>query len=296
MTSFECIVLGCSGGPFENNCSGYLLSPFEHSTYVGLDAGSLLGGLEIAWKKGRVGRKSLQEIFRNELKGYLISHSHLDHLLGLVIASQADSPKPLYAQEATIDAIRDHLFNGKIWPNYGNEGENPIGQYSYHRLKVREKTLIEGTEMTFEMFPLVHARLCPSSAFLIEFRGDYVLYFGDTSADQTHETHALKTIWQKVAPFVHEGRLKGILLECSYPKGLSGAGVRAHLDTETMREELATLASIAGGIEGLKVVVIHRKESLQGSDPKELISKELAQNNSLGVHFVFPSQGDKILF
>jgi len=55
----------------------------------------------------------------------LVSHSHLDHVLaiGLLADSVArrragGSPIRVHALPATLDALRQHIFNGVIWPDF----------------------------------------------------------------------------------------------------------------------------------------------------------------------------------
>ena len=40
--AFKVVVLGCGGGPIENNLSGYLVAPHQSTDYIALDAGSFL--------------------------------------------------------------------------------------------------------------------------------------------------------------------------------------------------------------------------------------------------------------
>lgn len=61
-----------------------------------------------------------QQIF-NHMENYLITHSHLDHVSGLIINSAGFNNKLLnkfiYGSHCTINSIQKHLFNGTIWPN-----------------------------------------------------------------------------------------------------------------------------------------------------------------------------------
>ena len=55
--------------------------------------------------------------------------------MGLVINSPDDESKDILGTAATIDAIRDHLFNWRIWPGFGNEGAGfNLKKYRYVRL------------------------------------------------------------------------------------------------------------------------------------------------------------------
>lgn len=47
---------------------------------------------------------------------FLISHAHLDHILGLVLGSASlPGKRNVYGLRPTLENIKD-VFNGKIWP------------------------------------------------------------------------------------------------------------------------------------------------------------------------------------
>lgn len=300
--TFTVLVLGCSGGPRENNLSGYLVAPFGSKEYISLDAGTLFTGIERA-----VQRKLLPNLpsvddnltpaanfFLHRIKAYLISHAHLDHIAGLVINSQMDVKKSILGLDSTIDHLRDHIFNNKIWPNYGSEGTRALHHYSYIRLRPEKHTPIPGTELTVEAFELSHPNEYLSTAFLIECRGNYLLYFGDTSSDATEEKKRVEAVWKRVAPLVGSRALKGIFLECSYSFSHSDQVIYGHLDPRFMIEELAQLSSLANhSIKDIPIIVTHRKDFLwKGKDQKEIIAKELRASDSMGLHWIFPEPGD----
>jgi ribonuclease BN (tRNA processing enzyme) len=100
-------VLGCSG----SIAAGSRTSSFLLDDDVLIDAGTGVGDLALA-EMARI-----DHIF--------ISHSHLDHVLaiGLLADSvlrlrQGRAPVELHALPATIDALRTHIFNGVIWPDF----------------------------------------------------------------------------------------------------------------------------------------------------------------------------------
>ncbi len=303
--AFELIVLGCSGGPFDRNLSGYLLSRRNDLACVALDAGSLLSGLEMAEASHHLDSfpifdskyKPPIELMRHHLKAYLISHAHLDHIAGLVINSQIDTPKTIAGIDPTIDNLRDHIFNGRIWPNYGDEGIEPqLAKYHYHRLPLHQPCPLAETSFTVEAFLLSHPRGYPSTAFLLENRGEYVLYFGDTSSDSLEIEKHIERIWSRVAPLHRSGKLRGILLESSFPREEADQAIYGHLDTKLTLRELHHLASFTeDNLEGLKVVITHRKLGLKkGVDAHEKIAHELQASSDLDCSFIFPKQGDRI--
>jgi 3',5'-cyclic-nucleotide phosphodiesterase len=296
MNRFHIIALGCMGGPYEDNLSGYLLFTEERKHYIVLDAGSLLGGLAKAIAQGVLPAVSEREFLTHHIQGYLISHAHLDHVAGLVINSQIDKKKAIYGLDETINHLRDHLFNGKIWPNYGSEGEHPLCIYTYRRVTPECSFSIENTSFSATPFILHHPEPHQSTAFLIENQGNYILYFGDTASDAKSKTKRLMPIWRRIAPLIDQHRLRGIFLECSYAHAESKNAIFGHLDTHMMLEELRELRKLCKSLVDLKVVVTHRKQVNIGSeDGVTLIEKELTRLNDMGLKFIFPTQGQEII-
>lgn len=308
--AFQIIVLGCSGGPYENDLSSYLIAPIHSNDFIAFDAGSLLSGIDRAHKqesfKG-ISEKTTQEwnvapyILREHVKAYCISHAHLDHVLGLVINSPEDSPKSIFAINSVIDFLKDHLFNWKIWPNFGSEGAPPqMNLYQYQRLECEKKIPIPNTQMNMQPFLLSHSRDYESTAFLVESNGSYAIYFGDTAPDVLEPRKHMENVWRKISPLARNGSLRGIFLECSYVDK-EDHQLFGHLDVKHMMRELRYFASIVDpkspekALKGLKVIIVHIKgDLLQKTNSKDLIYSELERQNDLGIDFIVPSQGDRI--
>lgn len=311
--AFKVIVLGCGGGPLENNLSGYLFAAKDSEDFIAVDAGTLLSGIFRAQA-----RSSFQEIpsdpssafdpeatiFRNQIKCYLISHPHLDHVGALVINSPIDTKKPIFGTPFTIDSIRDHLFNWKVWPNFGSEGKKPcLNQYQYQRLKMQQRTPILELGITVEAFPLSHPDGYLSTAFLIESKDQYILYFGDTSPDAMEPKKRIRAVWERIVPLIRQNKLTAIFLECSYSDRQQASELYGHLDPIYMMEELQQLASLVDptkpktSLSGFKVVVTHIKNTfLKQASARDCIEFELRRLNDLGIDFIFPEQGEKLEF
>lgn len=305
--SLDVVVLGAHGGPKENNLSGYLLSQNGTNDFIALDAGSLLHGIDVASQKGSFKELAQSaesewslagDILRNQIKAYLISHAHLDHVAGLVLNSPVDSKKPILGIDSTINFIRDHLFNWKIWPNFGSEGVKPIGQYTYQRLKLDQKVAIANTGMSVTPFVLNHPGGYQSTAFLIEASGSYILYFGDTSPDPLEKKKCIEAVWKKVAGLIRSNQLKAIFLECSYSD--EKTGLLGHLNPKYFMEELHQLARFVDAtnplvLKNFKVIVTHIKETLlKDASSETVIEAELNKLNDLGVELIFPIQGTRL--
>ncbi|MEZ5315175.1 MAG: 3',5'-cyclic-nucleotide phosphodiesterase [Chlamydiales bacterium] len=303
---FQVIVMGCTGGPFEGNLSGYLLSPIDKTEWIALDAGTLLSGIHIAILKNHLDLTLFSnsaltpagEMLLEHIKAFLISHAHLDHIAGLILNSQIDTSKYILGTDSTIDHLRDHIFNGEIWPNYGSEGSQPIlGKYQYVRLPLFKTLPIPNTTMQVESYLLNHPGGYPSTAFLIEYQGNYLLYVGDTSSDALEGEKHLTFLWKRIAPLIERGQFKGMFLESSYSQNAANKVLFGHLNPKLTLLELHRLASFVDtSLEELKIIITHCKESIrQGEETQKIIKKELTDLNDLGVQFIFPEQGDRIL-
>jgi len=241
---------------------------------------------------------------RQHVKAYLISHPHLDHVGALVINSVVDTKKPILGTPFTINSIRDHLFNWKIWPNFGSEGKKPrLHQYQYQRLKFQQRTPIAQTKMTVEAFPLSHPDGYLSTAFLIECDGQYIVYFGDTSPDALEPKKWIRNVWKNITPLIREKKLNAIFLECSYSDRQKANELYGHLDPMYMMQELQQLATMVNptrpetALDGFKVIVTHIKNTLLKANPgREMIESELKRLNNLGIDFIFPEQGQRFEF
>lgn len=310
--TFVSIPLGVTGGLREDNVSSYLLAPTGSTDFIALDAGTLFAGL----RQARI-QESFEEIdvppdsdlmleglmMQQYIKAYLISHAHIDHVAGMVLNAPDDGKKDILGLPSTIDNIRDHLFNWKIWPNFGDEGEGfLLKKYHYVRLTPGETVPIAETNMMVTAFPLSHSNYT-SSAFLIESDGAYMLYFGDTGPDEVEKSDYMRQVWMHVAPLVRDQQLKGIFLEVSYPDERPDNLLFGHLTPKWMIKELSVLANLVdsehpeNALTGLNVVVTHIKPTFMRDMPVEdKVRKQLEELNTLGVTFIIPEQGERLEF
>ena len=299
---FDVIVLGALGGIQDGNLSSYLIRPHGDRNAIACDAGSLVNGLKVAQDKGvfrdvKAPENSIDSVIghvlKNEIKGYLISHAHLDHVQGLVIVSPDDSNKTIYSLPSVSAEIEQNYFNWKAWPNMLDRGQQPqLKKYHVEDLKPGEAKELTGTRMTATPFPLNHGG-AESTAFLIESGDDAILCFGDTGPDEVQKASNMQSIWKAVADKVRQRKLKAIILEVSYTSDRPDHLLFGHLTPKWVHKTLHVLDQEAGGnaLKGLPVVVSHIKYSLTDEQPQEAIRKELEAGNDLGVQFVIPEQG-----
>lgn len=292
--AFKVVPLGVLGGIDESNLSAYMVAPTGSNNYVCMDAGTLHAGIEkaIASKTFTI---PADQVLKKYIKGYCISHSHLDHLAGLIINSPEDSTKNIYAFPDCIETLKTHYFTWTSWANFANEGEAPLlKKYTYKPLAPGVEVDIENTSMKMRAFPLAHSNLT-STAFLLQSDNSYILYLGDTGADEIEKSHNLQNLWEAVAPLVKAHQLKAIMIEVSFPNEQPDKTLFGHLTPRLLMNEMNALGKLTGyeNLKGLNVVITHLKPPY--SNIKK-IKTELTKQNHLGLNLVYPEQGKLISF
>lgn len=293
--AFTVVPLGVKGGLAEGNLSAYLVAAAGTTAFIALDAGSLRPGAEKA-VANRVFTGSAEEVLRQNIKGYCLSHPHLDHVAGLLLNAPDDTPKPIYGLPDCLNTLRQDYFNWRAWPNFGDGGRAPaLGKYQLRALVPGQATSLENTGLSVQAFVLSHGRHMQSTAFLVRSHDSYLLYLGDTGADDLEHTHCLHDLWLAVQPLVQRGQLKAIFIEASYPNAQPAPQLFGHLTPALLLRELGTLGQLAGPgtLRGLPVVITHLKPTVGN---EATIRKQLATGNVLGVRLVFPEQGRALTF
>lgn len=300
---FEVIPLGVYGGLKDGNLSSYLVKPINSENYVALDAGTLVHGLEVAVAHQSTHGKNVKELLQEQISTYLISHAHFDHNMGLVIAQpELREQQTIMAREETMQALQKNVFNWAVWGNFGDSGEIPhLNFQHYQSMPLLQWIPIPKTEMEVKAFPLSHGGMA-STAFLVRYKNEYILYFGDTGADSIEKSTNLENIWIEVAPLIRNQQLHAILLECSFLNSQADDKLFGHLKPTLFMDELRQLAQIVNptdaknSLRGLPVIVTHIKPRLDDfsnkeKDTREIIMNELSQENDLGVNLFKPDQG-----
>jgi len=291
-TSFSVVPLGVMGGIDEKNLSAYLIAPSNTTDFICLDAGTVNAGIEKAIEK-KTFKVSTGEVLRKYIKGYLISHAHLDHVSGLIINSPADSSKTVYATNKCMEMMENHYFNDQTWANFGDEGPGfHIKKYHFQTLDLAKETLLTNAKMTVKAFPLSHVNPFESTAFLIKNDNNYALYLGDTGPDEVEKSNNLRDLWTAVAPLVKEGQLKGIFIEVSFPNEQPDKFLFGHLTPNYLMKELHVLEDLAGkgSLKNFKIIITHLKPPAKNIAK---IKEQLTKQNDLGIQIIYPEQGKK---
>jgi len=287
--SFRVIPLGTKGGIDESNLSAYMVAPSGSNNYICLDAGTLHHGIQKAIDK-KIFSMPAEQVLRQYIKGYFISHAHLDHVSGLIINSPDDTSKNIYGLAGTLETIKKDYFTWESWANFADEGEAPaLKKYHYQPLKPDSLTPIPNTAMMVQAFPLSHSNLT-STAFLVGSNGAYLLYLGDTGPDEIEQSNNLHNLWQHIAPLIKNKSLKAIMIETSFPDEQPDKTLFGHLTPRWLMIEMTDLASLTGAdaLNGFNLVVTHVKPPQVNIDR---LKAELKAGNTLGLNLIFPEQG-----
>lgn len=266
-----------------------MVAPQGSDAWVCLDAGTLHYGLEKAIRAKLVSGTAT-EVLKKNIKGYLISHGHLDHLAGLIINSPDDTTKAIYGLDHCLEVLKDKYFTWQGWANFANEGDKPaLGKYHYTTLTPGTETPLEHTEMQVTAFPLSHSHPYQSTAFLVRYKEAYLLYLGDTGADQVEQSDKMHQLWQQVAPLLKEKKLKALFIEVSFANEQPDKQLFGHLTPHWLMAELQDLASLSGteALYHFPVVITHIKP---GGNREQQIHSQLQAYNPLQVKLVFPQQ------
>lgn len=291
--SFQVVPLGIKGGIDEKNLSAYLIAPYNTNDFICLDAGTLNAGIEKAIEK-KTFKVSTSEVLKKYIKGYLISHAHLDHVSGLIINSPADSSKTIYAMEKCMEMMENHYFNDQTWANFGDKGPGfPLKKYHFQTLNLNEEISLSNTKMTVKAFPLSHVNPFESTAFLVKNEHNYALYLGDTGPDEVEKSNNLRDLWTAVAPLVKEKKLNGIFIEVSFPNEQPDKFLFGHLTPNYLMKELHVLEDLAGkgSLENFKIIITHLKPPAKNIAK---IKEQLKNQNDLKLTIIYPEQGKRL--
>lgn len=157
-------ILGCSGGIGGNlRTTSFLL---DHDVLI--DAGTGVGELSLAELS------MIDHVF--------VTHSHLDHIASIPFMVDSagfmrDRPLTVYASEKTLDILRQHMFNWKIWPDFTRipNAERPFMRYQ--PMELGETVVLNGRKIT--AIPANH--VVPTVGYHLDSGKASLVFSGDTT-------------------------------------------------------------------------------------------------------------------
>ena len=227
-------VLGCSG----SIAAGCRTTAFLLDDDVLIDAGTGVGDL------------TLDELAR--IDHILLSHSHLDHVLGVPLLADSVMRRRIgrpalvvHALPATLAALRAHVFNGTIWPDFTRlpTAEQPILALQ----AFNTGDVLQIGRHHIEVLPALHT--VPAVGFAVlgaqagaaEAAGAWV-FTGDTAPNPA--------LWQRLKAL----KVASLVIETAFRDDEHAlAAVSRHLHPAALGRELQQLA------QGVAVYITHIK-------------------------------------
>ena len=208
-------VLGCSGGIGGRHLrtTSFLV---DHDVLI--DAGSGLGDLPLA------------EL--TQIDHIFVTHSHLDHVTSIpflvdTVGGMRTRPLTVYATAATIEILKNHLFNWAIWPDFTEipNAEAPFMRYQ----EIEVGRIVRLGSRSFTPLPAIHT--VPAVGYHVDSGKGSLVFTGDTGPNDG--------LWEVVNKIEN---LKFLIIETAFSdKERRLAELALHLCPSMLAEELAKL-------------------------------------------------------
>ena len=237
-------VLGCSGA-IARDCktTSFLI---DQDTLI--DAGTGVGDLT------REDMLRIQDVF--------LTHSHLDHVACLplmvdtIAAARAGQPLRVHALTATIAALRQHLFNDLIWPDFTRlpSAESPL--VTFHPIEPGATRQVQGR--TIEALPAEHS--VPAVGYAArgpDAKAPWWVFSGDTERNPA--------FWQRI----NQMPVAALVIETAFSnRERELARLAKHLSPEVLADELDQIRAASR----YPIYITHTKPA-----ETESIMREIAQ-------------------
>ncbi|WP_043112301.1 3',5'-cyclic-nucleotide phosphodiesterase [Solimonas flava] len=249
-------ILGCSGGVGPGLRTTSLLLDEE----ILIDAGTGVGDLTLTQQQ--------------RIRRVFLTHCHLDHVCGLAFMAdnlfdRIEQPIVVHASRDTLQALREHIFNWRIWPDFSTLPDESTPLLRWREVAMEERIDL-GEGRTVIPFRVLHT--VPANGYAIEARGGTFAFTGDTYADD-----ALWVFLNRLP------RLDKLMIEIAFPDqeaALSHAS--KHFTPELLGVELRKL------VHRPKLYLTHHKPGTEAQIERE------CRRALRGWEYVHLKRGDSI--
>lgn len=162
----------------------------------------------------------------------LLTHSHLDHVAALplmvdAVGSSRTQPLRVHALPGTVAALKTHIFNDVIWPDFSRipSPESPF--ICFHEVQVGQVLRIGGKSV--EVLPAVHT--VPAVGYAVTAGARCWVFTGDTEANPA--------FWQRV----NQLNVAMLVIETAFSnREMELARRSLHLSPSALARELGCIA------------------------------------------------------
>jgi HD-GYP domain-containing protein (c-di-GMP phosphodiesterase class II)/ribonuclease BN (tRNA processing enzyme) len=242
-------ILGASG----SKAKGHNTTSFQVFKDIVVDAGNIINALGDE-------AQYINHIF--------ITHSHADHISDLPFViesffSKRTQPLIIYGLEETINVLKEHSFNNKVWPDFTKINLPNTNEPSLilKTITLEEEIILD--EYSIKAIDANHIEC--SCGYLIKKSNKSFIISGDTYLNK------------KLIDIINEDRtIKSLLIECSFPNELEQlANLTKHLTPKLIKQKLKDLKR-----NDLSIFYYHLKPVYEKQLKKEI--KELGLLNFNG--------------
>lgn len=158
-------VLGCSGGIGGRAAR---TTSFQVDDDILIDCGTGVGDLSL-------------DVLR-KVEYIFLTHSHLDHVVYLPLLADAvlglrDRPIQVYGIAGTLDALRKHVFNDEMWPDFTRIPAPTAPVLSFHEVRPGDVIGLGARKVT--ALPAFHS--VPALGWCVDSGEGRLVFSGDTS-------------------------------------------------------------------------------------------------------------------
>ncbi|WP_022847179.1 MULTISPECIES: MBL fold metallo-hydrolase [unclassified Desulfurobacterium] len=173
-----------------------------------------------------------KEVNREEIEHILVTHSHMDHLQDLPFFideipfnKNRKSPLTVYGNDEVIQTLKNHIFNGTVWPELKNF-KMANGEDAVILKRLEEGKLLRLSNLT--VYPLKANHTVKTFGFAIFEENKGILISGDT--------YKCKQMWNLVK---NENRIKAVFIDVSYPSSMVDLSRKAkHYCVSELKKDL----------------------------------------------------------
>jgi len=207
-------ILGCSGGIGANLRTTAMLLDDD----VLIDAGTGVGDL------------SLEEMAR--IDHVFVTHSHLDHTCSIpflvdTVGYMRDTPLTVYATRETVKALRTHVFNDCIWPDFTILPRPDAPYLRFREIRQGKSVTLAGRQIT----ALSANHLVPAVGYCLDSGAASLVFTGDTGPNDA--------LWETVNGI---GNLRYLIIETAFcNRDYAIAMASKHLCPSLLAEEISKL-------------------------------------------------------